>query len=125
MGWPINPDGLKAVLLNIRERYGNPKMFVTENGCALEDAPDADGFVEDWARVDYLRAHMRAIYDAIQAGANVCGFYVWSLMDNFEWIFGYTPRFGLIRVDYQTGRRIPKQSARWYNAVITNNAVSD
>lgn len=78
MGWPINPDGLKAVLLNIRERYGNPKMFVTENGCALEDAPDADGFVEDWARVDY-----------------------------------------------QTGRRIPKQSARWYNAVITNNAVSD
>lgn len=123
MGWGINPPGLTAVLLDLKENYGNPEMYVTENGCALADAPDADGFVADAGRVNYLRAHLLAVHDAIQAGANVRGYYVWSLLDNFEWARGYGPRFGVVRVEYETGRRIPKQSARWYSEVIAGNAV--
>jgi len=94
MGWGINPPGLAAVLLNIKENYGNPKMYVTENGCALKDAPDERGFVADWGRVNFFRDHLMAAHDAIQAGANLHGYYAWSLMDNFEWAMGYEPRFG-------------------------------
>ena len=125
VGWGINPAGLTAELLDIRDRYGNPKVYVTENGCAVADVPNADGFVADWARVDFLRAHLRAVHDAIAAGANVHGYYVWSLMDNFEWAHGYEPRFGIVRVDYETGNRIPKQSARWYSEVIAGNQVAE
>jgi beta-glucosidase len=125
MGWGVNPDGLKAVLLDLKARYGNPKLYITENGCAMQDRPDEDGFVADWRRVDYLRAHVRAVHEALEAGVNVRGYYIWSLMDNFEWAYGYTQRFGLIRVDYPTGKRIPKQSAHWYRAVIANNALPD
>jgi len=123
MGWCVNPPGLTAVLLDVKERYGNPKMYVTENGCALKDVPDGDGFVADWGRVNFLRAHLRAVHDAIQAGADVRGYYVWSLMDNFEWASGYEPRFGIVRVNFDTGERTPKQSARWYSDVIANNAL--
>jgi len=123
MGWGVNPAGLTAVLLDLKERYGNPRMYVTENGCALRDLPDGDGFVADWGRVNFLRAHLRAVHDAIQAGADVRGYYVWSLMDNFEWASGYGPRFGIVRVDFDTGERTPKQSARWYSDVIANNAL--
>jgi len=125
VGWGVNPAGLTAALLDIKEEYGNPKVYVTENGCATADVPDADGFVADWGRVNFLRAHLRAVHDAIQAGANVQGYYVWSLMDNFEWVSGYEPRFGIVRVDYQTGKRIPKQSARWYSEVIASNQVAE
>ncbi|MFQ5616022.1 MAG: GH1 family beta-glucosidase [Anaerolineales bacterium] len=125
MGWGINPPGLTAVLLNIKENYGNPKMYVTENGCALKDAPDEDGFVTDWGRVNFLRGHFLAAQDAIRAGANLHGYYVWSLLDNFEWAMGYGPRFGLVRVDYEAGTRIPKQSARWYSEVIARNGVNE
>lgn len=76
------------------------------------------------AWVNFLRAHLRLALDAIQAGVNLQGYYVWSLMDNFEWAMGYGPRFGLIRVDYETGRRIPKQSARWYSEVINQNGIN-
>jgi beta-glucosidase len=125
MGWGISPPGLTAVLLNIKENYGNPKMYVTENGCALQDAPDERGFVADWGRVNYFRAHLMAAHDAIQAGANLHGYYAWSLMDNFEWAMGYEPRFGIVRVDFETGRRTPKQSAHWYREVITRNGVEE
>jgi beta-glucosidase len=124
MGWGIHPNGLTAVLLDVKERYGNSRIYITENGCALPDKPDQTGFVADWGRVNYLRAHLQAAWEAIQAGVNLQGYYVWSLMDNFEWAMGYEPRFGLVRVDYETGRRIPKQSARWYTEVISQNGVS-
>ena len=124
VGWGVNPTGLTAVLLEIKERYANPRVYVTENGCAVEDVPDAAGFVADWGRVDFLRGYLRALHDAIRAGANVRGYYVWSLMDNFEWTSGYEPRFGIVRVDYETGNRIPKQSARWYGEVIAHNQVA-
>jgi beta-glucosidase len=123
MGWGINPSGLTAVLLDIKDRYGNPRVYVTENGCALEDFPNADGFVTDWGRVGYLRCYLRAVHDAIQAGADVAGYYAWSLMDNFEWHHGYWPRFGIVRVDFETGKRTPKQSALWYSEVIGRNGV--
>lgn len=124
MGWGINPPALTQLLLDLKENYGNPKIYITENGCAMPDVPDAQGFVADWGRVDYLRAHLRAAHDAIQAGANLSGYYVWSLLDNFEWAHGYTPRFGIVRVDYATQARVPKQSARWYADVIAHNRIN-
>lgn len=123
MGWGVNPPGLTAVLLNIKENYGNPKVYITENGCALEDQPDTNGFVTDWGRINYLRDHLCAVHEAITAGANIQGYYVWSILDNFEWSYGYKPRFGIVRVDFNTRKRIPKQSAYWYKDVIARNGV--
>jgi len=123
--WGINPPGLTAVLMDIKENYGNPKMYVTENGCAIKDFPDANGFVADWGRVDYLRAHIRAVHDAIQAGADVNGYIVWTLLDNFEWNLGYKTRFGIVRVDFETQKRIPKQSALWYKEVAARNDIEE
>ena len=125
MGWGVNPAGLTAVLLDLKDRYGNPPVYITENGTALVDHPDENGFVADWGRVAYLRGHLLAAHDAIAAGADLRGYYVWSFMDNFEWAFGYRPRFGLVRVEYDSLRRTPKQSARWYSEVIANNAVEE
>jgi beta-glucosidase len=125
MGWGINPAGFTAVLLNLKENYGNPKVYVTENGTAVKDTPDENGVVPDWGRINYLRAHLIAVHDAIQAGANLHGYYVWSLMDNFEWANGYEPRFGIVRVDYETGQRIPKKSASWYSEVIARKGVEE
>jgi beta-glucosidase len=125
MGWAINPPGLRAVLNDVRKRYGNPPVFITENGCALEDTPDAGGFVEDWGRVNYLRAHIQAVHQAIADGCDVRGYFVWSLLDNFEWAHGYAPRFGIVRTDYETQARIPKRSALWYREVIDRNGVEE
>ncbi len=124
MGWGINPAGLRAELLDLKENYGNPEVYVTENGCALPDQPDAEGFVADWERIAFLRAHLREVHAAIQQGARVRGYFVWSLFDNFEWERGYTQRFGLVRIEYNTLERIPKQSARWYGEVIRRNGIS-
>jgi beta-glucosidase len=124
MDWGIYPGGLTHVLLDIHNRYHPPKIQVTENGCAMPDLSDEHGFVQDWGRIEYLRAHLRALHAAIQAGVNVQGYYVWSLMDNFEWASGYRPRFGIVYVDFPTARRTPKQSAFWYRQVIERNAVS-
>ncbi len=123
MGWGIEPAGLVAILLTLKENSGNPAIYITENGWALADKPDENGFVADPGRINYLRAHLVAIHQAIQAGANVRGYYVWSLLDNFEWARGLSKRFGLVRVEYDTGQRIPKQSAHWYSQVIAQNGV--
>lgn len=123
MNWEVNPPGLTAVLRDLKEKYGNPPLIVTENGCALRDTPDENGFVYDRGRVNFIREHLLAIHQAIQAGADVRGYYVWSLMDNFEWVEGYRPRFGIVRVDYATGERVPKHSALWYRQVIAANGV--
>jgi len=125
MGWGIYPPGLTAMLEDVRTRYGNPPVYITENGTALIDTPDDTGFVRDWGRVQFLRAHLQAAHDALQAGCDLRGYYIWSLMDNFEWSYGYQPRFGIVRVDYDTLKRIPKQSALWYREVIQNNGFED
>ena len=100
-------------------------MYITENGCAAQDIPDAKGYVEDWDRVNYLRSFFIAAHDAIQMGVNLQGYFVWSLMDNFEWAHGYSRRFGIVRVDYTTQKRTPKLSAHWYRGVIARNEVDE
>ncbi|MBN1122840.1 MAG: beta-glucosidase [Anaerolineae bacterium] len=123
MGWGINPPGIKQMLLRINERYDLPKVIITENGTAMNDAPDATGFVDDRMRISYLREHIRAVHEAMEAGVDIRGYYVWSLLDNFEWAHGYGPRFGLVRVDYDTLKRTPKASYEWYKEVIERNGV--
>lgn len=118
MGWEVYPDGLRQALLRIHRDYGPPSLVVTESGAAFADAPDVDGVVHDAARVRYLEAHSAAALDARAAGAPVEGYFVWSLLDNFEWAFGYTKRFGLVRVDFDTRARTLKDSGRWYRDAI-------
>ena len=121
MGWGIFPDGLAAVLLRLKNEYGNPAVLVSENGCAVPDAPDAQGVIRDQARIDFLRSHLLAAHTALQDGVNLEGYFVWSLMDNFEWAEGYGPRFGLVFVDYPSGARLLKHSYHWYRDVIAAN----
>jgi len=119
-GWPVVPDGLREWLITMRARFraALPPILVTESGCAYNMGPDADGVVDDQLRIDYLDEHLRAIADAIRIGVDVRGYYVWSLLDNFEWAEGYTKRFGLVHVDFDTQVRTPKRSFEWYAQVI-------
>lgn len=124
MNWGIDPDGLKRELLYVKENYNDPKLYVTENGCAMPDIPDEKGFVADWDRINYLRAHIQKVHEAIEAGVNVNGYFTWSIFDNFEWERGFGPRFGLVRVNYSTMERIPKQSAYWFSEVAKRNSLA-
>ena len=124
MNWGIDPDGIKREVLHLKENYGNPKLYLMENGCAMPDIPDENGFVADWDRINFLRAHLHSLHAAMEEGANVHGYIAWSILDNFEWERGYSKRFGLVRVNYETLERIPKQSAYWYRDVIASNTVS-
>ncbi|HWJ21964.1 MAG TPA: GH1 family beta-glucosidase [Gemmatimonadaceae bacterium] len=123
--WEVFPDALRRVLLWVKERYGEIPLYVTENGAAFYDPPKAtDGRVDDPLRVQYYHDHLRAVHAAIAAGADVRGYFAWSLLDNYEWSLGYSKRFGIVHVDYETLERTPKQSARFYSEVIrTNGAV--
>lgn len=118
MGWEVYPQGLTELLLRLQCDYPLPPVYITENGAAYADPPAADGRVHDPARTDYLRRHIGAVADAIAAGVDVRGYFVWSLFDNFEWAFGYSKRFGIVHVDFETQRRTPKDSARWYRDFI-------
>jgi beta-glucosidase len=124
MKWGIDPDGLKRELLYVRDHYGSPRLYVTENGCAMPDKPDGKGFVADWDRIRYISAHLQALHEAIGAGADVHGYFAWSIFDNFEWERGYGPRFGLVRVNYDTLERVPKQSAYWFGEVAKQNSIT-
>ena len=122
IGWPVVPEGLGEMIGLLRERYAQlPPLYVTENGCACNVGPDAEGVVDDQPRIEYLDAHLRAVADAIAAGADVRGYYCWSLIDNFEWAEGYTQRFGLVHVDYETQVRTPKRSFDWYAGMVRAN----
>jgi len=125
MGWGVHPDGLRVLLLDLKKSCGDFPTYITENGCAVRDVPDARGFVKDAERTRFLAAHIGAAHQALEAGVNLKGYYVWSLLDNFEWAHGFAPRFGLVRVDYAAQARIPKQSARWYREVIARNGIED
>ena len=123
MGWEVYPDGLRSLLVRLHREYEDPKLYITENGAAYDTGPDHEGRVRDVRRVRFLHAHMLATQQAIDEGANVAGFYVWSLFDNFEWAFGYAKRFGIVYVDYETQQRTLKDSARWYRKTIEAHAV--
>lgn len=124
VGWGVYPNGLAQALLRVQESCRPVKLFITENGCATLDQPQEGGYVRDEERIAYLAGHIAAAGRAIQAGVNLKGYFVWSLMDNFEWAQGYTPRFGLVRVDYHTLKRTPKASFNWYREVILSNGRS-
>jgi beta-glucosidase len=124
MGWEIYPEGLFFVLSRLHYEYQVPKIYITENGCSFSDGPDPDGRVRDRRRINYLRDHFAVAHRAIDAGIPLAGYFVWSLLDNFEWANGYSQRFGLIWVDYPAQRRTLKDSARWYQEVIRENAVT-
>jgi len=118
MGWGVEPAGLTATLKRVHDDYGPVPMMVTENGAAYPDVVAADGSVHDTDRVDYLKSHIQAVADAVDLGVDVTGYFVWSLLDNFEWAWGYSKRFGIVRVDYQTLQRTVKDSGRWYQEFL-------
>jgi beta-glucosidase len=121
-GWEVYPDALTEVLLWVRDRYGNPPIYVTENGAAFFDPPVAESDrVADPLRVAYLQKHIAAVHAARKAGADVRGYFVWSLFDNFEWSLGYAMRFGIVHVDFETQKRTPKDSAKYYARVVASN----
>jgi beta-glucosidase len=123
MGWLVDPEGLYDVLMRLSKDAPGLPLFVTENGCAAEDYVNPDGEVNDVERVSYLHRHLDAAARAIRDGASLAGYFVWSLLDNFEWARGYQKRFGIVFVDFGTQRRVPKASARFYSEVIRANAV--
>ena len=118
MGWEVNPDGLRILLHRLVAQYPNlPALYITENGAAYDDVL-VDGRVDDHDRWDYIEAHLAAVGQAMAEGVPVLGYFVWSLLDNFEWAWGYGKRFGIVHVDYDTQVRTPKLSAENYAAVI-------
>jgi beta-glucosidase len=123
MGWPIDATGLRDILLRVRADYGDLPLMVTENGAAYDDEV-VGGAVHDDARVAYLRAHVAAAHEAMRAGVDLRGYFVWSLLDNFEWSYGYSQRFGLVHVDYATQARTLKDSAYWYRDVIARGGLA-
>ncbi|QOC95238.1 beta-glucosidase [Micromonospora craniellae] len=118
--WPVAPDGLRDLLGWLHRQYGSdlPPIQITESGCAYDDTPDADGRVPDPDRIAYLDGHLRAVRAAMADGVDVTGYFVWSLLDNWEWAEGFTKRFGLVHVDFATGARTPKSSYSWLREVI-------
>jgi beta-glucosidase len=118
MGWEVYPEGLFDLLCRLEAEYAVPAVFITENGAAFGDVRGHDGEVHDPERQDYLAEHVAAVARAIEARVPVRGYFVWSLLDNFEWAHGYSKRFGLVYVDYPTLERVPKASYRWYHGFI-------
>ena len=125
MGWPVDPEGLKEMLVRVKDEYADLPLYVTENGRAVNDYADPDGRVKDEERISYLDAHFRAAREAMDQGVDLRGYMVWSFLDNFEWAEGYSKRFGMVFVDYATQRRTPKASARWYSGVIRRNGLEN
>jgi beta-glucosidase len=118
MDWEIIPEGFTELLVRLSREYPGVPLVITENGAAFDDVADPSGFVADQDRTAYLSSHIAAVAAARQQGADVRGYFAWSLMDNFEWSYGYAKRFGLVHVDYETQVRTPKQSALWYRDTI-------
>jgi len=120
-GWPVVPEAFTELLTSLQSWYGDvlPPIYITENGACYDDVPGPDGFVQDDDRIAYVSDHLDALARAIEAGVDVRGYFLWSLLDNFEWAEGYSKRFGLVRVDYETQARTPKASFEWYRARVS------
>lgn len=125
MKWEIAPDAFRDLLCRIWFEYRPKKIYITENGCSYLDHPDENGRVNDERRINYLQKHINAAHQAMQCGVPLAGYFQWSLMDNYEWSMGYTQRFGIVYVDYETQRRYPKDSAFWYRDVIGRNGLME
>ena len=126
MGWSVDPVGLYETLVRVKNEYtGNLPLFISENGASFRDYLEPEGDCRDPERVEFLRVHLREAHRAIRDGVPLRGYFVWSLLDNFEWDSGYRERFGLTYVDYSTQRRIPKTSFGWYREVIRRNGLEE
>ncbi len=125
LGWEVHAPALRRLLNQLRQRYPLPPIYITENGAAFADVIEVDGRVHDPRRLNYLREYLTQVSLAIQDGVDVRGYFVWSLLDNFEWTFGYDKRFGLTYVDYATQQRIIKDSGRWYAQTIAQNWIGE
>ena len=123
MDWPVDADGLYELLARLRDELPGVPLVITENGAAYADYADPSGRVRDPERVAYLHGHLAAVRRAIEDGADVRGYFLWSLLDNFEWAFGYSKRFGIVHVDFASQRRTLKDSARWYAEVIARGGL--
>lgn len=120
-GWEIHPRSLYDLLIRIKKDYPIEKIYITENGCAYNDPPDKNNIINDSKRIEYHSSHIKELKNAIIDGVPCKGYFAWSLMDNFEWCEGFGKRFGLIWVDFESLKRIPKQSFFWYKSLIENN----
>lgn len=126
VGWPVQADGLRDLLVHLTKQYpGLPPLMVTENGAAFADPEPDRGTVDDARRLAYLHSHLGATYDALEAGVDVRGYFVWTLVDNFEWAEGYTVRFGIVHVDYASQQRTIKSSGRWYGKVASTATLPE
>jgi beta-glucosidase len=123
MDWPVDPEGLYGLLTRLRDELPGTPLMVTENGAAYDDYADPSGEVHDPERVAYLDGHLAAVHRALADGVDVRGYFLWSLLDNFEWAYGYGKRFGIVHVDFASQRRTPKDSARWYADVIARGGL--
>lgn len=121
MGWEVSPASLRRLLVDLNRDYRLPPLYIAENGAAFADEVSPDGHVHDPRRIHYLREHFAAARQAMDEGVDLRGYFVWSLMDNFEWAHGYSKRFGLIHVDFATQKRTVKDSGEWYAGVIRRN----
>jgi beta-glucosidase len=124
MGWSVDARGMYELLMRLHREHPTLELLVTENGAAYADEVQPDGSVADDERIAYLEQHLVAVHAAISEGANVGGYYLWSLLDNFEWAYGYGKRFGIVHVDYETQARMLKDSAYWYADVIRENGLT-
>ncbi|WP_208012910.1 GH1 family beta-glucosidase [Nesterenkonia salmonea] len=122
MGWNIAPDGLEDLLVSLHQKFPDQPLMITENGAAFDDVVEA-GLIHDVERADYIRRHLVAAHRAISRGVDLRGYLVWSLFDNFEWGYGYSKRFGIVRVDYETLERLPKDSASWFAELIRTRRI--
>lgn len=123
MGWPVQPDGMYDLLMEFKNLYGNPAVFIAENGAAYDDQVAADGQVHDVERTQFIKEHIEQVHRALSDGSNIKGYLAWSLLDNFEWAFGLSKRFGIVRVDYDTQKRTPKDSYKFFSSVVKANAI--
>jgi beta-glucosidase len=123
MGWEVYPEGLKDLLVRMQRDYELPDVYITENGAAYPDTR-TNGSVADPSRISYLERHLGALRDAISEGIPVRGYFLWSLLDNFEWAFGFSRRFGIVYVDFDTLERVPKDSFLWYRDLIAAQSAS-
>ena len=124
MGWEIYPQGINELLTTLHQRHQFKQYFITENGAAMPDKADASDNVDDQDRIDYIHDHLQQVHLAMSDGVPVKGYFAWSLFDNFEWAFGYSKRFGIVRVNYDTLERTPKASARWFSQVADTAVLS-
>lgn len=124
MGWEVHPDGLEEILVRVATEYAPKQIYVTENGSAFVDRIAADGTIDDVERAAYLQAHIGACAAAARRGAPIAGYFAWSLLDNFEWAYGYDKRFGLVHVDFQTQRRTVKGSGHRFADIIASQRAA-